>query len=127
MFSISKSGLAAGAAALLFANAAYAAPPKSVAASDPLVALSLLSTSQSRAAVCGSRAMCGATFGVGAVSATPAIAGAAAAAAAKPTSTSSATRTGLLQILAIGGGMILIAVLASALGGGSSSEPVSPA
>jgi hypothetical protein len=44
--------LGAGAAALLFTQAAYAAPALAVAPIDPLVSLSMLSTAGSRAAIC---------------------------------------------------------------------------
>jgi len=46
-----RSGLFAGAAAVLFTQTALAAPAALPAPSDPLVALSALGTSQSRAAV----------------------------------------------------------------------------
>ena len=50
--------LAAGAAALLSTQAVYAAPVNTTPAVDPLVSLSLLSTTQSRAAVCNAAAGC---------------------------------------------------------------------
>lgn len=49
---IRKFALAAGAAALLSTQAAYAAPVVTYPAADPLVALSVLASTQSRAAVC---------------------------------------------------------------------------
>lgn len=54
---IRSCALAAGAAALLSAQAVYAAPtPAPTTSVDPLVTLSVLGTSQSRAAVCASGA-----------------------------------------------------------------------
>ncbi len=63
---IRASVLAAGAAALLSAQAAYAAPaPTSVSGVDPLVSLSMLGSQQSRAAVCaGSSAVAAASAAV---------------------------------------------------------------
>lgn len=53
--------LAAGAAALISAQALYAAPSQARHSVDPLVSLSVLGTAQSRAAVCaaGTAAMAG--------------------------------------------------------------------
>ena len=62
--------LAAGAAALVTAQGAYAAPVKSPVAFDPLVSLSLLGTAQSRAAVCAAGS---AAVAAGAVSAAQAV------------------------------------------------------
>lgn len=54
---IRSCALAAGAAALLSAQAVYAAPtPAPTTSVDPLVTLSVLGTDQSRAAVCASGA-----------------------------------------------------------------------
>ena len=56
-WAIRSCALAAGAAALLSAQAAYAAPALNRSTSvDPLVSLSVLGTAQSRAAVCGATA-----------------------------------------------------------------------
>ena len=55
-WAIRSMALAAGAAALLSTQAAYAAPLKSRLAIDPLVSLSVLGTAQSRAAVCAAGA-----------------------------------------------------------------------
>lgn len=55
-WAIRSMALAAGAAALLSTQAAYAAPLKSRLAIDPLVSLSALGTAQSRAAVCAAGA-----------------------------------------------------------------------
>lgn len=58
-WAIRSYALAAGAAALLSAQAAYAAPtPTPVSSVDPLVSLSILGTQQSRAAVCSAGAAC---------------------------------------------------------------------
>lgn len=51
-WAIRTSALAAGTAALIFSQAAYAAPVSSNPAIDPLVSLSLLGSAQSRAAIC---------------------------------------------------------------------------
>ena len=55
-WAIQKYVLAAGAAALLSSQAAYAAPVMSPARIDPLVSLSALGTAQSQAAVCAAGA-----------------------------------------------------------------------
>lgn len=54
IMSVSRCALAAGLAALISAQATYAAPPVRGALVDPLVALSVFGTAQSRAAVCAS-------------------------------------------------------------------------
>jgi hypothetical protein len=119
--------LAVGAAALLSSQASQAAPAQSAPTVDPLVALSLLGSSQSRAAVCGMSATCGLpmTAGASAASASPAVATAASAAAVQGESRQ--RRSGLVMALGIGGAMVLIAVLATALSGDGDGEPVSPA
>lgn len=63
--------LAAGAAALLSTQAAYAAPVRTAPAVDPLVTLSLLGTTQSRAALCGPGATCILPTAMGATAAVP--------------------------------------------------------
>ena len=50
--------LAAGAAALVSSQAAYAAPVNTAPAIDPLLAVSALSTGKSPAAVCGATTAC---------------------------------------------------------------------
>lgn len=120
-----KCALAAGAAALLSAQPAYAAPVATAPAVDPLVALSMLGTSQSRTAVCGSAPVCALPMvRTSAPSASPPFAAAASAAAVQggPKRRES---TGILTILAIGGAMIIIAVLAATLVG-DEDDPVSP-
>lgn len=75
--------LAAGAAALVSSQAAYAAPAKTAPRIDPLVSLSLLGSAQSRAALCSSGACAvPARANAASAAASPAIAGAAASAAA---------------------------------------------
>jgi len=70
---IRKYVLAAGAAALLSSQAVYAAPAVSASAIDPLVALSVLGTAQSRAAACAAGASAAAAgAAVAAVQGTPA-------------------------------------------------------
>jgi hypothetical protein len=73
--------LAAGAAALLSTQAAWAVPVNSTPAVDPLVSLSILGSQQSRTAVCGTGATCALPAGMSAATAatSPAIAGSAAA------------------------------------------------
>ncbi|HEU5482438.1 MAG TPA: hypothetical protein VFU80_05025 [Sphingomicrobium sp.] len=118
---IRKCVLIAGGSALLSAQAAYAAPTNAAPAVDPLVAVSLFGTSQSRAAVCGNGAACSLPM---ATSASPVMTTAAATAAVQNVPRREES-TGLIWILGIGGAMILIAVLAATLGGGDDA-PVSP-
>ena len=71
---IGTCALAAGAAALLSAQAAYAAPARALPAVNPLVSLSLLGTAQSRTAVCSagmSAAAAGAAVAAAAQTVTP--------------------------------------------------------
>lgn len=117
--------LAVGAAALLCGQSVYAAPVQPAPAVDPLVALSLLGTTQSRAAVCGTSATCGlpVATGASAAAASPAVSASAAWAAQGG---SGQRQSGLFLVLAIGGAMVLIAVLAATLAGNGEDEPVSP-
>ena len=126
---IRRFALAAGAAALLSAQAAYAAPaPSRSTVVDPLVSLSVLSTTQSRAAVCS-----GATFGAGAAAAcglpatVPATSAAAAAAAAmNPENGKDFPTIGLI----IGLALVIALAFAITSGGGDSEgnlTPISPA
>ena len=117
--------LAAGAAALLSGQAVYAAPVQPAPAIDPLVALSLLGTAQSRAAVCGTSATCGLPMATGATAAaaSPAVTASAAVAAQGG---SGQRQSGLLMVFLIGGAMVLVAVLASSLAGNGEDDPVSP-
>lgn len=120
-----KSVVAAAAAALLSSQAVHAAPVRPAPAVDPLVALSLLGTSQSRAAVC-KNAACGlpVTTAATATAASPAVATAGTAAAVQGVPGRRESR-GVLGILALGGLMLIIAVLAATLAG-DEDEPVSP-
>lgn len=70
--------LIAGAGALISAQAAHAAPQAPAPAVDPLVSLSLFSTAQSRAAVCGAGSTCVLPAAAAAPLASPALAGSAA-------------------------------------------------
>ena len=117
--------LAAGAAALLSGQAAYAAPEQPAPAIDPLVALSLFGTAQSRAAVCGTSATCGLPMATGAsaAAASPVVTASAAVAAQ---GRSGQRQSGLLTVFLIGGAMVLVAVLASTLAGKDGDGPVSP-
>lgn len=124
-----KCVVAAGAAALLSSQVLYAAPVEPTPTIDPLVALSVLGSAQSRAAVCGHSATCGLpmTTGASAAATSPAISSAAAAAAAQRTPRRQESR-GLTLLFAIAGGMVLIAVLVAVLAGDKGAdEPISPA
>lgn len=118
--------LAAGAAALLSGQAVHAAPLQPAPAVDPLVALSLLGTTQSRAAVCGTSATCGLPMATG-TSAAPASPAVTASAAVAAQGGSGQRQSGLLMVLLIGGAMVLVAVLAATLAGNEGGQPVSPA
>lgn len=69
-WSVRTGALAAGAAALLSAQAAYAAPAPSYMV-DPLVSLSALGTAQSRTAVCAAGSTAAAMAGTAAVQGAP--------------------------------------------------------
>ena len=69
IFRIRTGVLAAGAAALISAQAAYAAPAQITPTVDPLISLSVLGTAQSRSAVCA--AGTAATAGAAAQAAPP--------------------------------------------------------
>lgn len=135
-WAIRSCALAAGAAALLSAQAAYAAPALNRSTSvDPLVSLSVLGTAQSRAAVCGATA--GATFGSGHACALPgpaatATAAAAAAVAAQPNDTYvGGPQVGVLPLIL---GLVVLVGVAALIASGDddgfgdlSPVPVSPA
>lgn len=127
LLKIRKTAMALGAAALLVGQAAHAAPAQPAPAVDPLVAVSILGTPQSRAAVCAGSATCGlpATASTTPAAASPAVTTAAGAAAVQNNSLRRESR-GLFWIFLIGGGMILIAVLVAALAGDEDDQPVSP-
>jgi hypothetical protein len=108
--------LAASAAALISTQAANAAPVQAAPAVDPLVSLSLLGTTQSRAAVCATGANC-----------------------ALPTTMVAASTAAALQddddgkdalwLWLLGGGVILAIIIALILSGGDGDgdlTPVSP-
>lgn len=121
-----KSVVALGAAALLYGQPVYAAPVQPEPTVDALVALSVLGTAQSRAAVCGKSATCGLPMAIGAsaAAASPAVTTSAAVAAQ---GVSEQRQSGLLMVILIGGAMVLIAVLAATLEGNGGGEPISPA
>lgn len=119
--------LAAGAAALLSGQTVHAAPVQPAPAIDPLVALSLLGTAQSRAAVCGTSATCGLPMATGASTAAASPAVTASAAVAAQQGPSGERQSGLLMVFLIGGVMVLIAVLAATLADNGEDEPISPA
>ncbi|MFP5329359.1 MAG: hypothetical protein ACLGHC_04390 [Alphaproteobacteria bacterium] len=122
---IRKSVMAMSAAALLFGQAAHASSSaQPVVAVDPLVAVSILGTSQSRGAVCEGAANC-ALPSTTSPSATATLAAASAAAAAAQTDPNRRDTRGLFWILLLGGGMVLIAVLVAALAG-DEEDPISP-
>lgn len=126
-WAIRSYALAAGAAALLSAQAAYAAPtPTTHSGVDPLVSLSVLGTQQSRAAVCSASALpsaCNVPASMAAASAATVAAAAAAQDAPKPKS------LGLWPLLL--GVAALIAVIIAITSGGDNGSgdltPVSPA
>lgn len=127
---IRSSALAAGAAAFLSAQAAYAAPtPTSVSGLDPLVSLSVLGTQQSRAAVCSAAtpsAACNISASMVPASATAASMAASAAAAqdAPPPPKAFGIWPALLGLA------VLIAIVVAITQGGSNGSgdltPVSP-
>jgi len=122
---IGRTILAAGAAALLSAQTAYAAPTTSASTGvDPLVSLSVLGTAQSRAAVCGAASAAGAACVAPASMATAA----ATTAAAQGDPTYRRPQIGVIPLL-IGLGLV-IAVAALILSGNGHSKgnltPVSP-
>ena len=128
---IRKCVLAVGAAGLISAQAASAAPLSTAPTVDPLIALSALGTTQSRAAVCGNGATCPLPMTMTASATSTASASPAVAAAAAPTAARNLRRegdsTGIIWIFAIGGAMVLAAALVAALAGDDDDEPVSPA
>ena len=118
--------LAAGAAALLSTQSAYAAPVRTAPAVDPLVSLSMLSTTQSRAAVCGTSAAC--TLPMAATAASTATAQDAQDDYSPPPPPPG-KRVNALYFIA--GGAILIAIIVALLSGGGDGDgdlaPISPA
>ena len=121
--------LAAGAAALLSAQAVYAAPtPTTPTSVDPLISLSVLGTQQSRAAVCASASAttCSVPASMASASAATAAASAAATAAQDAPPPKSFGFWPVLLGLAA-----LIAVVVAVTSGGSNGHgdlsPVSPA
>jgi hypothetical protein len=126
-WAIRSCALAAGAAALLSAQAVYAAPtPTRASAVDPLVSLSVLGTQQSRTAVCAAAAP-GAACTIPAAMASTTAASAAAAAAAQD-QPPPPKALGVWPILL--GLAALIAVLVAITSGGSDGHgdltPISP-
>ena len=126
-WAIRSSVLAAGAAALLSTQAVYAAPVASASSGvDPLVSLSVLSTTQSRGAVCS-----GATFAAGASCGIPVSIAAASAAAAAAQDQPPPPSSGIGILPLILGLAVVVGRAAAILSGGGDSEgdltPVSPA
>ena len=128
-WAIRSSVLAAGAAALLSAQAVYAAPVANASSAvDPLVSLSVLSTAQSRGAVCS-----GATFASqasGTACGIPvSIAAASAAAAAAQDHPPPHTGIGTLPLIL--GLLVVVGLMAAILSGGGDADgdlsPISPA
>lgn len=127
-FTLRSCAMAVAAAALLSSQAAYAAPLKTVPAVDPLVAMSVLATPQSREAVCGTGSACTLPAMSAASAATsPRALGAAASASAMQYPAES--RPGLdIAGLAVLFFVPVAIVLSIALeGNGSDNRPVSPA
>ena len=124
---IGRTFLAAGAAALISAQAAYAAPATPASTSvDPLVSVSVFGTAQSRAAVCGAATAAGGACVMPASIATAAAT--TAAAQADPAYDQPRPQIGVLPLL-IGLGVV-IAVAALILSGSGHGKgnltPVSP-
>jgi hypothetical protein len=117
--------LAAGAAALMSTQAVYAAPVSTGPAVDPMVAVSLFGTAQSRAAVCGSGASC-----MLPAMATPATADASSLAAASAAlAYQEQPRKRVNTWLIVGGVVVLAVILLLLLGdddGDGDLSPVSP-
>ncbi len=122
---IRSCALAAGAAALLSAQAVYAAPvPVRSSGVDPLVTLSVLGTTQSRAAVCQS-----AGSSACAVPSAALAASAASAAAAQGVPPPPPGKTVSPWLMILGLAILIGIVIAITSGGGDSSgdlTPVSP-
>jgi peptidoglycan/LPS O-acetylase OafA/YrhL len=122
--------LAAGAAALLSAQAVYAAPtPTASSGVDPLVSLSVLGTQQSRAALCSATASATAC-GVPASMASASAATAAAAAAATAAQDQSAPKSLGIWPMLLGLAALIAVIVAITSGGNNGSgdlSPISPA
>lgn len=139
---IRSMALAAGAAALLSTQAAYAAPLKSRLAIDPLVSLSVLGTAQSRSAVCAAGAAAAAAGAAtaaaqGMVPAPGCVLPVVAAPPPPPVTTSVAplpppppVGVGFNPLLGLLGALLILGVAAAVLSGGGDSkgdlEPISP-
>jgi len=120
--------LAAGAAALLSAQAVYAAPtPTASSGVDPLVSLSVLGTQQSRAALCSATASataCGVPASMASASA------ATAAAAATAAQDQSAPKSLGIWPMLLGLAALIAVIVAITSGGNNGSgdlSPISPA
>ena len=115
-----KVALVAAATAFLSTQAAYAAPANTAPALDPLVSLSVLGTTQSRAAVCGAGAACALPATAMAASATNA--------AAQPYDESVRRGPGIWPLLlGLGVVIILMAVILSDDGDADGDlTPISP-
>jgi hypothetical protein len=114
-WAIQKYVVAASAAALISTQAAYAAPVQTAPVADPLVSLSLLGTTQSRAAVCATGATC-------ALPATT-LAAAATTTAAQGSDDDGKDATWLWLL---GGGVILAIIIALILSGGDGDGDLTP-
>jgi len=127
-WAIRSVALAAGAAALLSTQAVYAAPVRAAPAVDPLVSLSILSSAQSQALVCGPGASCALPTTLGAAATSPALAMSTATTAAVQDTNGQGKRVNtLLLILAF---LILLGIGAAILSGGGDGDgnlsPISP-
>lgn len=126
-WAIRSYALAAGAAALLSAQAVYAAPtPTTPSGVDPLVSLSVLGTQQSRAAVCSASALptaCSVPASMAAASAATAAAAATAQDAPPPKAFGFwPMLLGLAALIAV-----IIAITSGGDNGSGDLTPVSPA
>ena len=126
-WAIRSCALAAGAAALLSAQAVYAAPaPTPVSSVDPLVSLSILGTQQSRAAVCATAAGCDVPASMASASAA-ASAATAAATAAQGEATPKAFSPLLLGLGIAAFIALIVAITSGGHDGHGDLTPISPA
>lgn len=124
-WAIRSCALAAGAAALLSAQAVYAAPAQMpVSSVDPLVSLSILGTQQSRAAVCAASTACNVPASMASASAATAAASATAAQAEGTPKRFSPLLLGLGVAAFIA---LLVAITSGGHNGNGNLNPVSPA
>jgi hypothetical protein len=118
--------MAVAAAALLSSQAAYAAPVRTVSAADPLVAMSVLATPQSREAICGTGSAC-TLPAMSAAAASPRALGGAASAAAMQYPAGSRPDLDLAGLAVLFFVPVAIVLSIALEGGGNDNRSVSPA